>query len=184
MATSTTESPRWSSSRPSTTRPPKTVPRLCSRMPDVAQVELGIFSRTFDRETLPAVLDAVVKHGFDQLHLSLRSASVDPFHRALDSETPAQIRREIEDHDLELVGISCTFNAIQPDQERRGRETGLACELISRVPELGTRFASLCTGTRDPDDMWRGHPANDDPAAWSDLRATMTRLVEAAEAAD
>jgi sugar phosphate isomerase/epimerase len=42
---------------------------------------------------------------------------------------------------------------------------------------------TLCTGTRDPDDMWRAHPDNRSAAAWHDLRATLDRLVPVASAA-
>ena len=58
-----------------------------------------------------------------------------------------------------MAAISGTFNMIDPD--RRG-----ACEtacggsdvLASACRWLGTTIITLCTGTRDPDDMWRGIP--------------------------
>jgi len=40
---------------------------------------------------------------------------------------------------------------------------------------------TLCTGTRDPEYMWRSHPDNDVPAAWQDLLASMERALEIAE---
>lgn len=42
---------------------------------------------------------------------------------------------------------------------------------------------TLCTGTRDPGDIWRQHPGNDEPAAWHDLRETLDVLLPAAEQA-
>src|SRR5206468_2393426 len=40
---------------------------------------------------------------------------------------------------------------------------------------------TLCTGTRDPDDMWRRHPDNDTPEAWQDLLASMHEAARIAE---
>lgn len=48
---------------------------------------------------------------------------------------------------------------------------------------MGTRAVSLCTGTRDPDNMWHAHPENSSREAWQDLIATLAILLESAEAA-
>ena len=40
---------------------------------------------------------------------------------------------------------------------------------------------TLCTGTRDPEDMWRYHPENDSPWAWRDLLVSMEQAVRVAE---
>src|SRR5262249_60022370 len=39
----------------------------------------------------------------------------------------------------------------------------------------------LGTGTRDPDDRWRGHPANGRPDAWADLLKAMEQALAIAE---
>ena len=46
---------------------------------------------------------------------------------------------------------------------------------------LGTSTITLCTGTRDPEDMWRRHPDNVKPEAWRDLLTTMQGALETAE---
>jgi sugar phosphate isomerase/epimerase len=145
---------------------------------------LGIFSRTFERDTFSGVLDAVAGNGFKRVHLSLKSAGIDPFQDELSPDACGAIRAELDSHGLELLGVSCTFNAVHPDPRRRERETELAAHLISLAPELGTSFVSLSTGTRDPEDLWRSHPENDDPSAWTDLRRTLTHLLETARAAN
>jgi sugar phosphate isomerase/epimerase len=42
---------------------------------------------------------------------------------------------------------------------------------------------TLCTGTRDPESMWRSHPDNTTPDAWADLRRTLEPLLDAASIA-
>jgi sugar phosphate isomerase/epimerase len=61
---------------------------------------------------------------------------------------------------------------------RRLRQLAGACAL------LGTKIITLCTGTRDPDDMWRAHPANGRPDAWADLLAGMEQALAVAEEHD
>jgi len=153
-------------------------------MRDLTAGDLGIFTRTFARPELAACLDAVVGYGFGLAHLSLRSAGLAALPAGLPPDTLGVIRMEVERHGLRLAGVSGTFNAIHPDAARRERETALACDLIAHAKDLGTSFVSLSTGTRDPDDMWRGHPGNAEPSAWSDLRATLEPLLESANAAD
>jgi sugar phosphate isomerase/epimerase len=53
--------------------------------------------------------------------------------------------------------------------------------LIRAARSLGSGVVALCTGSRDPDSMWRWHPANDEPAAWEDLLRSMTEAVREAE---
>ena len=79
--------------------------------------------------------------------------------------------------------MSVTYNLVQPDRDLRRRQTAAAVELIARVPSLGAGVATLCTGTLDAEDMWRAHPGNVGPAPWSELRATLDVLLDAASAA-
>ncbi|MDF2723728.1 MAG: sugar phosphate isomerase/epimerase, partial [Paenibacillus sp.] len=47
---------------------------------------------------------------------------------------------------------------------------------------LGTSVITLCTGSRDRDNMWRSHPDNRRRDAWHDMMHTMAAAVEIAEA--
>jgi sugar phosphate isomerase/epimerase len=49
--------------------------------------------------------------------------------------------------------------------------------LAAAAKELGVPVLSLCTGSRDSENMWRHHPENLEPSAWADLVATMTTAI-------
>jgi sugar phosphate isomerase/epimerase len=49
---------------------------------------------------------------------------------------------------------------------------------------LGTGIITLCTGTRDPQNMWTRHPDNDTPEAWRDLLACLAPALALAEQHD
>jgi sugar phosphate isomerase/epimerase len=142
---------------------------------------IGIFSRTFVRPTLRDVLDAVVSYGLSHVHFNLSSAGVPSLPDEIDDELCAAIRRGFTARGLTMTSVSATFNAIHPDVRKRDREVRLACMLIKSCRQLGTSVATLCTGTRDPDDMWRHHQDNDSAAAWQDLLATLDILLPVAE---
>jgi sugar phosphate isomerase/epimerase len=57
-------------------------------------------------------------------------------------------------------------------------------QLAGACALLGTTIITLCTGTRDPDDMWRGHPANGGPDAWAELLTIMEKALAIAEEHD
>jgi sugar phosphate isomerase/epimerase len=147
--------------------------------------QLGIFARTFVRDSPAAVARAVADAGFDVVQLNLSSFGLPtiPDRDLLASTDFGAVRDAFAEQGIAIWGVSVTYNTIHPDAGVRSRLTEDACSLIARVPELGAHFATLCTGTRDGDNMWRAHPANGDPTAVRDLRLTIDRLLEAASAA-
>ena len=156
---------------------------MSSTVDDLAPLEVGIFAKTFARPTLEGVLDAAKAAGFRALHFNFVCAGLSSLPETLDEATCQAIRDAFEQRGLVMVGVSATYNTIHPDQDRRATETTRATAIIEKCPNLGTELATLCTGTRDPDDMWRAHPANADQSAWRDLRATLELLLESAESA-
>jgi len=143
-------------------------------------MQLGIFARTFAAPTLHGVLDAIVDHGLSSVHFNLRCAGLPALPGRLDASRCDAIRIEFQQRALEMVGVSGTFNAIHPDEETRRSDTEKARSLIRCAKSLGTSFVSLCTGTRDSENMWRAHPDNRSPEAWRALRETLDRLLEVA----
>src|SRR5947209_11447501 len=53
--------------------------------------------------------------------------------------------------------------------------------LAGACQSLGTSVITLCTGTRDPTDIWHWHPENDSSQAWSDLLRAMEAALRIAE---
>ena len=156
-----------------------------SRQFDGVEGQLGIFARTFMRDSPDAVARAVADAGFDLVQLNLNSFGLPtiPDEDLLASTDLGAVRDAFAERGIAIWGVSVTYNTIHPDAGVRRRLTAAACQLIARVPETGARFATLCTGTRDAGDMWRAHPANGDGSALRDLRTTLDRLLEAATAA-
>ena len=144
---------------------------------------LGIFARTFPRETPEAVAAEVQQAGFAMAHWNFAALGRPTLADGVDDETFGRVRASFDSAGVAIPSVSVTYNVVHPDKELRERQTAAAVELIGRIPSLGADVATLCSGTRDPENMWRSHPDNARPDAWSDLRATLDVLLDAAATA-
>jgi sugar phosphate isomerase/epimerase len=144
---------------------------------------LGIFARTFRRDTPAEVASAVAAAGYALAHWNFAAVGLSTLAADMDDAQFAEVREAFDTAGLRIPSVSGTFNMVHPDTELRARQTEQTVRLIGLVRQLGADVVTLCTGTRDPHNMWQAHPANHDPSAWSDLRRTLDPLLEAARGA-
>jgi sugar phosphate isomerase/epimerase/pimeloyl-ACP methyl ester carboxylesterase len=85
---------------------------------------------------------------------------------------------------LSVAAVSGTFNMIDPDLAKRREGLRRLGEIAASCGQLGAPMVTLCTGTRDPTDMWRAHPQNDSAEAWQDLLASMEIALKIADKYD
>lgn len=146
-------------------------------------MRIGIFARTFARPTLEEVLDAVKAHGFDCVQFNLACAGLPSLPDRIDPRVCDDIQSRVAQRGINMAAISGTFNMIDPNPEKRRDGLRRLRTLVAACGRLGTSVVTICTGTRDPDDMWRRHPANDAPDAWRDLLGSLGEAVRFAEEA-
>jgi sugar phosphate isomerase/epimerase len=159
------------------------VPRASSAF----SMQLGIFAKTFPRHTFAETLDAVAAHGLNNIQFNFSCVGLPTVPERIEREVIDDIRRQCAGGTasarpaIQIVGVSGTFNMIHPDAAQR-RE-GLDClhALAPAVRQLGCELITLCTGTRDSEDMWRAHPENGSPQAWRDLLRSMEGAITIAE---
>lgn len=145
-------------------------------------MQLGVMTSVLPRPTIEAVAEAIRAAGLTAVQLNLESAGLEALPAALDADTARRIGAAFADRGIEVSAVSGTFNAIHPDSAWRAECVQRVGRLAERCALLGTRVITLCTGTRNPDSMWRHHPENAHPRAWVELLETMITLVEHAEA--
>jgi sugar phosphate isomerase/epimerase len=147
-------------------------------------MHIGIMARTFVRPTLEETLDAVVNHGLYSIQFNFISAGLLEMPDHIDPKLCDNIRREVEARKMTMATVSGTFNMIHSDIQIREDGLRRLREIASVCDRLGTSVITLCTGTRDRQSMWRRHPDNDLPEAWSDLLISMREAVKIAEEYD
>jgi sugar phosphate isomerase/epimerase len=134
-------------------------------------IQIGILLGTFAGPTLEARLDAVKACGLDCVQLSLDCAGLPAMPEEISSELAGRIHREAAARGITIASAQGTFNMSHPDAEHRRTGLRRLRVLAEACPQLGASKVHLCTGTRDPGNMWRRHPDNDTPAAWRDMAA-------------
>jgi len=144
-------------------------------------MHLGIFAKTFSRPTLGGVFDAVASHGFDLTQFNFSCAGLPNLPKGVEPESIKNIRKEAETRKIQIIAMSGTFNMIHPDVEQRREGLRGLRVIADACRQLRIPYISLCTGTRDPVDMWHHHPDNQLPEAWRDLRRTMEEAISIAQ---
>jgi sugar phosphate isomerase/epimerase len=144
-------------------------------------ISIGIFAKTFPRPTPEENLDAVRGHALGVVQYNLACAGLPSLPERIESRLAQRIGGAAASRGITIAAVSGTFNMIDPVRERRHAGMRRLGQLAGACAALGTRIITLCTGTRDPDDMWRGHPANGRPDAWADLLTAMERALLLAE---
>ncbi|MHA6642613.1 sugar phosphate isomerase/epimerase family protein [Mesorhizobium sp. A623] len=147
-------------------------------------MQLGIFAKTFAAQGALSSLQAVATAGFETAQFNLACLGMPSMPEHIDPAVAADVAEAAVRTGISITAVSGTYNMIHPDITVR--KAGLArLEVLCGVSHgMGTRLVTLCTGTRDPADQWRWHPANADADAWRDLLVEMEKAVAIAERFD
>src|ERR671914_2482860 len=124
------------------------------------EVRLGIFAKTFARPSPEGAFDALASYGLHRTEFNMSVAGLPSIPDEIDPALADRVRKAAVDRNIALVAVSGTFNMIHPDAEVRRDGLRRLGVLAGACERLGTSKVTLCTGTRDPEDMWRRHPGN------------------------
>ncbi len=143
-------------------------------------MEFGAFSKTFERENVEQVLDAVKHYGFSTMQFNLSCAGLAPMPDEIPAGLAKHIQEACEARALTIAAVSGTYNMIHADISEREKGLKRLEVLASACKDLGTSVITICTGSRS-EDMWTFHPDNNRPEAWKDLVEQLERAVTIAE---
>lgn len=147
-------------------------------------IPIGIFTKTFQRNSLVEVLQAVQENGYECVHFNFSSVGL----ASLPEEIPRLYIDEIKatqlKFDLPFVGVSATFNMAHPDQAIRSKGLLSLSAIAQSCAKLNIPMISLCTGSRNIKNKWAYHPENESRSAWLDMLETMQKAIAIAEEHD
>ncbi|MCL2480010.1 MAG: sugar phosphate isomerase/epimerase, partial [Treponema sp.] len=143
--------------------------------------EYGIISREVPANSAAELFRKTKEFGFGCMQFSFGSF--------FDEETPAiipdrlvsEIAREAAANGIKIAAVSGIFNMAHPDPAVRKDGISRFRLIAASCKALGAGLASVCTGTRNEDDMWTWHPDNETGEAWQDMSSTMEQLLPIAE---
>lgn len=147
-------------------------------------MKLGIFAKTFARPSVEAVFAAVAETGLECVQFNLACVGLPSL---LEAPVPAAITRQIlraaDQQGIALTAVSGTFNMAHPSADVRQNGVRSLRHLLTWAREAAIPIVTLCTGSRDAQDMWQEHLENHTEAAWNDFIHTLTPTLAAAQAA-
>lgn len=132
-------------------------------------IPLGIFSKTFARSTVEEVFREVASRKLPFIQFNFSSAGLPTLPDQIEPAAIDEIRQATEQYYIRIAAVSGTFNLIDPDFELRDQNLRRLAVLAAACEALAAPVITLCTGTRNRGDMWRGHPDNGTAAAWDEM---------------
>ncbi len=144
----------------------------------------GIFETVFQRPTLEEAFASVRDTGFLSVQFDFASAGIGSQPEAVPTGVAQSIRDAADRAGIGIAAVSGTFNMIHLDQGERAAGLASLAAISESCAMLGTGIVTLCTGTRNTESMWRGHPDNGSSSAWADLLDTMSAALATAEQYD
>ena len=82
-------------------------------------MEIGVFTKIFERDTFEDVMDAVKAYGYACVQLNWESAGLDPMPGRLEDEVCDCIREAAASRGIGIAGVSGTYSMIHPDPAER-----------------------------------------------------------------
>ena len=143
----------------------------------------AIFSRTYPLAKAREVFAAARADGFQGVQFNLLSTGLQSLPDDLPEGLGNEIRKQAQAAGIRLAALSGTYNMAHPEATVRASLRPGFRNVIEAARQMGAPVVTLCTGSRDPQDMWKHHPDNASPAAWHDLRAELDCALSLAEGA-
>ncbi|MGC8641319.1 MAG: sugar phosphate isomerase/epimerase family protein [Isosphaeraceae bacterium] len=148
-------------------------------------MELGIFAKTFAQtEPLDELARRIASFDFKAVQFNLSCLGLPTLPNRPVDTLCAEVSAVFREHGLRLAAVSGTFNLLkaargdpaQPlDPFQRLNLLAYACR------SLDSPIITLCTGTCDPENMWRWHPDNRQRETWRILVEKMREVAKIAE---
>lgn len=112
---------------------------------------------------------AARRAGYETVQYNMTCSGLSALPRTIDEETTEAIRAATAQTGVSIEAISATYNMIHPNLRERSRGRQAFEAIAGAARRMGTRLLTVCTGTYDPQDQWRCHPANSSDTAWEEL---------------
>jgi sugar phosphate isomerase/epimerase len=146
--------------------------------------KIGVFAKHISRPTTEELFTAIAGLGFNCVPFNAACLGIPSLPDTLDKALWRQASRAAGNAEIEVVALSATFNLLDENRSRLANNFR-ALEVVAQgAMILGTNLLTLCSGTRDQQDMWTYHPENETPQAWQDMTDRVRQALAIAEQYD
>jgi sugar phosphate isomerase/epimerase len=142
--------------------------------------QLGIFAKHVSRSTPEELFDALAGFGFDCAQFNAACLGIPSLPDQIDAALWSRAARAAQSAGVKVVALSATFNLLDENKLRLADNFRRLKLLAQGATILGTNLLTLCSGTRNQQDIWTYHPQNQSPEAWQEMIEAMQRALEIA----
>ena len=146
-----------------------------------SRLRIGIFAKIFQRPSLEETFDTVCSHGIQSVQFNMACVGLPTLPDAIPPAVCDHIVEAASRRGIQMPALSGTFNMIDPNVTARAEGLTRLRVLAQAANCMAIPMITLCTGTRDPHNMWSRHPDNTTKEAWVDMLASMETAVQIAE---
>jgi sugar phosphate isomerase/epimerase len=146
-------------------------------------MRLGIFAKTFAGADPVTVLMQARRAGYESVQYNMACSGLVAMPDVVTQAQAVDVAKAAQASGVAIAAVSGTYNMIHPDVAVRADGLRRLGVLIAAAGAMGAGMVTVCTGTRDAEDQWRGHADNGSAAAWRDLLEAMEKACLLAEAA-
>lgn len=146
--------------------------------------QLGVFAKHISRETPEELFDALAGFGFDCAQFNAACLGIPTLPDQIDAALWSRAARAAQRAGVRVVALSATFNLLDENKFRLTDNFRRLKVLAQGATIFGADLLTLCSGTRNQQDMWTYHPQNQSPAAWQEMVEGMRRALEIASEHD
>jgi sugar phosphate isomerase/epimerase len=143
----------------------------------------AIFARTYPFIDAAEVFAAAAADGYRGVQFNLLSTGLRTLPEQLPAGLAEKIKYQAQVTGVALAALSGTYNTVHPDPTVRASSRKAFGNVIEAARRMGASVVTLCSGSCDPEDMWKHHPENQSASAWSVLRSELDLVLPLAEAA-
>ena len=137
----------------------------------------AIFSRTYAGKSAGEVFPAVKRDGYAATQMNLSSLGLESLPASLPEGVAEQAGILARATGVRISALSGTYNMAHPDAGYRAAMRPKFKNVLIAAKALGAPIVSLCTGSRNTENMWEAHEDNSSSEAWQDLHAEMEQAL-------
>ena len=147
-------------------------------------MQAGVFAKTFPGHAPLPVLAACRAAGFASVQYNMACSGLGPLPEMVAVVAARRVADALAQTGMRMAAISATYNMADPNMDRRQAGRRAFAAIAARATDMGTDMLTVCSGSLDPHDKWRRHPANDAPQSWTDMCREFEIICDIAERYD
>lgn len=144
----------------------------------------GVFARTYAAKYPGELFARIRADGFSAVQFNLSCAGLASLPVELPPGTGADIAAGAHQAGVAICALSGTYNMAHPDTDQRKRDRVGFANVMRAAQDMHVSLVTLCTGSRDPANMWHAHAENSSREAWTAFREELDFALSLADELD